>query len=92
MNTIIIIILFILLIFHGLSHINLTFPPLWHQVAVHKLPYLCTLQLFVTDEDPRGQNVSLKSAFAKWMLKKVNVQFNAVAWASTTLINQGNKG
>ena len=26
--------------------------------------------LFVTDEDPRGQNVSLKSVFATQMLKK----------------------
>ena len=41
-------------------------------------------QLFVTDEDPRGQNVSLTSVYATWMVKKVSVQFNAVAWASTT--------
>ena len=30
--------------------------------------------LFVTDEDPWGQNVSLKSVFATWMLKKVSVR------------------
>ena len=30
-------------------------------------------QLFVTDEYLRGRNVSLKSAFAKRMLKKVSV-------------------
>ena len=30
--------------------------------------------LFVTDEDPRGQNVSLKSVFAMQMLKKLSVQ------------------
>ena len=35
--------------------------------------------LFVTDEDPQGQNVSLKSVFATQMLKKVSVQFNAIA-------------
>ena len=32
-------------------------------------------QLFATDEDPQGRNVSLKSVFATWMLKKVSVQF-----------------
>ena len=29
--------------------------------------------MFVTDEDPRGQNVSIKSVFAMRMLKKVSV-------------------
>ena len=50
-----------------------------------------TSSLFVTDEDPRGRNVSLKSVFATQMLKKVSVQFNAVAWAYTTSCTSCNR-
>ena len=40
------------------------------------------LTLFLTDEDPRGRNGSLKSVFAMWMLKKVSVQ----SWFFTTVV------
>ena len=34
----------------------------------------CGRSSFVADKDPRGRNVSLKSVFATWILKKVSVQ------------------
>ena len=40
------------------------------------------MTLFATDEDPRGQNVSLKSVFATRMLKTVSVQ----SWFFATVL------
>ena len=41
--------------------------------------YSKCMQLFVTDEDPRGRNISLKSDFATWLLNKVSVQHAHIA-------------
>ena len=46
------------------------------QISVRRFNFEGFCQLFVTDKDPRGQNVSLKSVFAMQMFKKVSAHIH----------------